>query len=476
MKRPVARAPLFLRRIIVPLVLTVMTGAAVLAIRQLGLSPLRDATHDWGDFAIGLAVLLLATRVVNYLSFDVAFRLRRHTEAPSLLREMAAILVFSLGLALLLRSLLAVHLTAVLATSALITAVIGLALQDTLGNLFAGMALHLEKSFQVGDMVRVGEVVGYVEKLSWRAIRVRTLLDTIILLPNSAAARDRLEVFPRSTPAPIGYSIKIGLDYGTPPAKAIAALKSTAATVTGVARVPPPRVYVVNFADYSIVYELRVWLDDYSMFQAIESAIRERLWYTFRREGITIPYPIAIRYQYARMWEDAPPAPAPPILDRVDLFMPLTPAERETLRSRLVHAVFAPGEPVVEQGALADSLYVVESGELAVLVGDRDGDAMEVGTLAEGDAFGEMALLTGAPRTATVKARTEASLYRIDKDALAPILKENPRLAVEMSKLVVGRREINEAMLASAARADETAGGDSVLSRIARYFGLEGSL
>jgi len=104
MRKPVTRAPLFLRRIIVPLVLTVVTGAVVVAIRQLGLSPLRDATHDWGDFAIGLAVLLLATRVVNYLSFDVAFRLRRHTEAPSLLREMAAILVFSLGFALLLRS------------------------------------------------------------------------------------------------------------------------------------------------------------------------------------------------------------------------------------------------------------------------------------------------------------------------------------------------------------------------------------
>jgi CRP-like cAMP-binding protein len=87
-----------------------------------------------------------------------------------------------------------------------------------------------------------------------------------------------------------------------------------------------------------------------------------------------------------------------------------------------------------------------------------------------------MALLTGAPRTATVKARTAASLYRIDRDALAPILKGNPKLAIEMSKLIGDRREINEAMLASAARADETAGGGSVLDRIARYFGLEGSL
>ena len=476
MKKRAARAPLFLRRIIGPLVLAILVGATVLFVRSLRMSTLRDATHDWGAFAIGVALLLLFTRIVNYLFFDVVFRLRRHTEAPSLLREMVAILVFSIGFAMLMRSLLAVHLTAVLATSALITAVIGLALQDTLGNLFAGMALHLEKSLQVGDMVRVGDYVGFVEKLSWRALRVRTLLDTIVLLPNSAAARDRLEVFPRSTPAPIGYSIKIGLDYGTPPAKAIAALKATAATVIGVARVPPPRVYIINFSDYSIIYELRVWLDDYSMFLPVESAIRERLWYTFRREGITIPYPIAMRYQYVRNWEDAPAVAAPPILDRVELFTPLTAAEREALRARLVHVVFAPGEPVVEQGARADSLYVVDSGELAVLVGDREGPAVEVGTLSEGDAFGEMALLTGAPRTATVKAKSEASLYRIDKDALAPILKQNPKLAVEISKLVAGRQEVNEAMLASATRADETAGGASVLSRIARYFGLEDTL
>ena len=475
MKKRITRAPLFLRRIIGPLLLAIVVAAVVLSVREMHMSNLKDATHDWGSFAIGVAVLLLLTRIVNYLFFDVVFRLRRRTEAPSLLREMVAILVFSIGFALLLRSLLAVHLTAVLATSALITAVIGLALQDTLGNLFAGMALHLEKSLQVGDMVRVGEYVGFVEKLSWRAVRVRTLLDTIVLLPNGAAARERLEVFPRSAPAPIAYAIRIGLEYGTPPTKAIDVIKATAAAVPGVARVPPPRVYVVNFADFSIVYELRVWLDDYSMFQPIESAIRERLWYALRREGIGIPYPTSVRYQHVRPWTEPPVPVPPPILDRVDLLTPLTPEEREVLRSHLVHSAFAPGEPVVEQGALADSLYVVESGTLGVYLED-DGSAIEVGELAAGDAFGEMALLTGAPRTATVKAKTAASLYRIDKDAFAPILKENPKLAVEMSKLVAGRREINEAMLASASRAEETAGGDSLLSRIARYFGIEGSV
>jgi CRP-like cAMP-binding protein len=387
---------------------------------------------------------------------------------------MVAILVFSIGFALLLRGLLSVHLTAVLATSALITAVIGLALQDTLGNLFARMALHLEKSLQVGDMVRVGDEVGFVEVLSWRAIRVRTLLDSIVLLPNSAAARERLEVFPRSSGAPIAYAMRIGLEYQTPPTKAMAVIRATAIGVPGVAAVPPPRVYVVNFADFSIVYELRVWLDDYSMFLPVETAVRERLWFALKRAGIAIPYPTSVRFQHVRPWQEPPVPEAPPILDRVELFTPLTGDERQALRSHLVHFGFGPGEPVVEEGDLADSLFVVESGELSVLVRHGDGPIVEVGTLGPGDAFGEMALLTGEPRAATVKAKTAASLYGIGKEALAPILKGNPGLAVEMSRLVEGRRVINEAMLATSARAGEPAAEESVLAKVARYFGLEG--
>lgn len=470
-----ARAPLFIRRIIGPVILAGLVAFAVAAIRDLHFSNLEDATHDWGDFAIGLAVVLVITRLVNYLAFDVAFRLRRRTEAPSLLREMVAIIVFSIGTAVLMRWLLAVHLTAVLATSALITAVVGLALQDTLGNLFAGMALHLEKSLQVGDMVRAGDAIGYVEKLSWRAIRVRTLLDTIVLLPNGAAARERLEVFPRSLPAPVAHAIRIGLEYDASPTKVIRVIRDCAGAVPGVAAVPPPRVYVVNFADFSIVYELRVWLEDYSLFLPIETAIRERLWFALRREGIGIPYPTSVRYQHVRPWTDAPLPEPPPILDRIDLFSPLTPGERAAIRHRLVHVAFGPGEPVVEQGDVADSLFVVDSGELSVQVGAGPA-AVEVGTLSSGDAFGEMALLTGEPRTATVKARTAASLYRIDKEALAPILKGNPNLAVEMSRLVAGRREINAAMLAGAPRAAESPAAESVLSKIARYFGLEGAM
>jgi len=251
-------------------------------------------------------------------------------------------------------------------------------------------------------------------------------------------------------------------------------IRETAIGVPGVAAVRPPRVYVVNFADFSIVYELRVWLEDYSMFIPVETAIRERLWFALKRAGIAIPYPTSVRFQHVRPWQEPPPIEPPPILDRVELFSPLTNDEREVLRSHLVHVAFGPGEPVVEEGDVADSLFVVESGELSVLLLHPDGALVEVGNLGPGDAFGEMALLTGEPRAATVKAKTTASLYRIGKDALAPVLKGNPTLAVDMSRLVEGRRVINEAMRAISPKGGTPAVADSVLAKVARYFGLEG--
>ncbi len=170
MKHHPPKTPLIIRRLIGPLLLLILAAGLVFVLKGFAHESLRDAEHDYGSFVIGLAILYFAVRLINYFVFDLVFRLRRGAEAPALLREIAALLIFGVGLALLLRFLLAVHLTAVLATSALITAVVGFALQDTLGNLFSGLSLHLEKSLEVGDLVRIGETIGLVEALSWRAI------------------------------------------------------------------------------------------------------------------------------------------------------------------------------------------------------------------------------------------------------------------------------------------------------------------
>jgi small-conductance mechanosensitive channel/CRP-like cAMP-binding protein len=465
---------LWLRRTIGPLLFLLLVAAGVLGARAFGRG-LALPGRDYGLFLLGLAALFVFVRLANYVAFDVLFRLRRGAEAPKLLREIAALAVFLAGLAVLLHGVLSVRLTGVLATSALITAVVGLALQDTLGNLFAGLALHLERSLQVGDMVRVGEILGTVEELSWRAVKVRTLLDSRLLVPNNVAAREKLEVFPRSA-RPIGQSFRILLDSNVSPQRVMELLERTVGTVRGVVAQPPPVVYLHSFGEYAVQYEVRYWLEDYSRFLQIDSDVHERTWYALAREGLSIPLPVSIRYQYTRSWETEAPAASSgaAILDNVEILAPLSPVEREKLRGRMKHVVFAPGENVFHEGSQAHSLYVVERGELAVFAAGPEGGEVEVGTLAAGDAFGEMALLTGEPRSATVRARSEAALFRIDKDAFAEVLSANPRLMGEIGRLMEDRRERRDDALGRARerQAAQTPAG-SLLFRIARYFGID---
>ena len=178
-----------------------------------------------------------SSRLLDFVLFDVGFRLRRGTPAPELLRQLVSLLVFGLLLGILFKIELSVSLPALLTTSAIITAVLGLALQETLGNLFSGIALAMERTVQVGDMVRAGETIGLVEQLSWRAIKVRTMEGNALLIPNTVASRDRLEVFRRGS-VPMARTMKVGLEYDLPPAPARAALEAAAADVRGVASHP----------------------------------------------------------------------------------------------------------------------------------------------------------------------------------------------------------------------------------------------
>jgi small-conductance mechanosensitive channel/CRP-like cAMP-binding protein len=465
------------RRLAPPLIAIAVAEGLVWAGRALGVDLQPGSGRDYGAFLLGLAVLWLVVRVIDVALFEFVFRLRRGAEAPTLLREITLLALFFVGMVFLSSATLSVHLTAVLATSAVVTAVVGLALQDNLGNLFAGLALHLEKSIQVGDAIRIGDTIGVVAKLSWRALSVRTLLGSTIVVPNGAAARERIEVFSRG-PGPSGRTISVGLEYDVPPENALSVLRRCAAGIPGVAQEPPPAAYVRDFGEYAVQYEVRYWLDDYANYPAVESRIRETIWYRLRREGLRIPYPIGVRYQYNRDWpgEPLPDPPEPGLFDSVAIFAPLGPTERRLLLDRAARVAYARGENVVAEGDPGASLFVIERGSLAALVRDVSGREMIVGALGPGEAFGEMALLTGERRTATVRANSEAVLYRIDKEDVAPLLAANPALVGEISRVVEERRketlEAHDRARVDAGRRS-AAGAESVLSRIVRFFGLE---
>ncbi|HEY6052175.1 MAG TPA: mechanosensitive ion channel domain-containing protein, partial [Thermoanaerobaculia bacterium] len=199
MSPPAPALPSFVRRLAGPVLLFFGVLLAVFALRSLGLRALQPGDErNLGALSIGIAAAIVLTRLIDYGIFDVGFHVRKRPAAPALLRQLVSIVVFLAVAAAVVKSILPeVHLGALFTTSAILTAIVGLALQDTLGNLFAGVALHLERTMGVGDMIRYGETFGTVEQLSWREIRLRTTEGNLLLIPNSLAGRERLEVFAR---------------------------------------------------------------------------------------------------------------------------------------------------------------------------------------------------------------------------------------------------------------------------------------
>jgi small-conductance mechanosensitive channel/CRP-like cAMP-binding protein len=468
------------RRMVPALLLLAVAAGAVAILHRLGLT-LTEArgAKDWGAFVIGLAGALVVTRLVDFALFDVAYRLRRDSAAPELLRQLVSLLVFGLLLGVLCKVVLSFSLPALLTTSAIITAVLGLALQETLGNLFAGVGLAMERTVQVGDMVRTGETIGLVEQLSWRAIKLRTMEGNSLLIPNSIASRDRLEVFRRGS-VPMARTLRVGLEYDAPPARARVALEAAVRDVPGVAAVPPPICYLHTFRDFAVEYELRYWLDDYARFLEVDGRVRERVWYRLAREGLPIAYPLIRQHQF-RFDTPAPADQRPRILSAIDhnaFFAPRSSDERRRLAAGARLRRFAEGEVVVREGDTTSSMFLIAEGRAAVSVHSAapgGGVASRgVAVLSPGAAFGEISLLTGEPRLATVRALTEATLVEIDKATLAPILEANPSLVQKIGAIVTARRrEADDRRSAPEASAAPEA--DSLGGRIARFFGLKGA-
>lgn len=404
---------------------------------------------------------LFAVRAIDLLAFDV-FRSRRTVSAPLLLREVVSIVLYALAFGSAMSYIFNRSVTGFLATGTVVAAVLGLALQETLGNLFAGIALHLEDSFSPGDVVKSGEYFGIVEAVRWRGTRLRTFNNNLVIVPNSMLARERLEVYPRNNFN--ARVLQLSIDYHAAPATVIAVLTQAASHVDGVVQEMPCLARLAAFGDSSITYEIKYFTADYSARDRIDAEIRKAAWYALRRNNIPLGVPIRAMHQYEAPSQRLHPEPAE-ILRRVagiDILSPIAPEVQRTIADAARVHLYSKGETIIRHDAEGDSMFIVHDGSVSVRV-----DTSEVARLEAGDFFGEMALLTGERRTADVIALTDVVAVEIAKDALQPVLLDLPELAAAISAKVMERRDTLDAR--RFAPSDEA---ESILSRIKAYFGL----
>jgi small-conductance mechanosensitive channel/CRP-like cAMP-binding protein len=421
---------------------------------------------------VSFAVLAyLAVRALNALIFGLIFRFRRGFEAPTLVRNIFSIIAFT-ALFFLIFTLIFpdANLGAVFTTSAIFGVILGLALQDTLGNFFAGISLQADRPFQVGDVITVGAQrhTGVVEEITWRAVKIRTFQNHIVLISNSTAAKEPIEVCPRENlNARIVFFNTL---YSDSPAKTIHVVREAVREADNVSQKISPIVRIRDLGDSAVEYEVKYWLNDYAKYNDTDALVRQRIWYAFRRAGLSFAFPTRTLLVERR---SQPTGDGGAIVERlaaVDIFAPLSAEETAMLAQAATSHVFAPGETVIRAGDPGSSMFVVHNGRVSVQLSEG-GRARTVATLSEGAFFGEMALFTGEPRTASIVAIEETEVLEIGHAAMKQVFDTNPDLVESLSYIIAERRQgLAASEDLSSADEDQSAG---LLQSIKRFFGLK---
>ena len=431
------------------------------------------AAYEWArtlvSVALWISAAFVAVRALNELVFLI-FRKRKGYEAPSLMRDIFSLAAYVTAVAIILKLHFAnLSFGALLSGSALLGVILGLALQDTLGNLFAGISLQADKPFQVGDVIAVGSATGVVESVTWRAVKIKTFQNHIILLGNSQIAKEHIEVCPRGNAN--ARIVFFNAVYTDSPTKVIHVVREAVRDCENVLRYMTPVVRIRGMGADGVDYEVKYWLSDYARYNDTDALVRQRIWYAFRRNGLTFAYPTRTVYlQRAAASESVGYETMTERLSAIDIFSPLTDDELKALAENSTGHVYAPGELIIRAGDQGASMFVIHRGSVDVKI-DNNGEVRTINTLREGDFFGEMALFTGEPRTANVLAAEETEVLEIGKRAMQDLFENNADLAESLSHTINERRAMLAARtLAPASEEDSPAG---LLFKIKRFFRLD---
>lgn len=434
--------------------------------------------------ALGLLFLLLAlSRLLSLALVEWLMVARLRRNPPKILRDIFEGVLFIAAVLVTLRQA-GMDPTSLLTTSALLTAVIGLSMQDTLGNLFAGLSLQIEQPFEIGDWIQydpTSKHTGEVVEISWRATKVRTQDMIDVVIPNGQLAKSAIANYSKPTSL-ARRSVYVTVPHEVPTHRVHKAVLEALESVDGVVREPQPTIVTWAFHPHGVEFWLRFFITRFEHRDGIDGRVRDRVWYALARAGI----PLASSAHRVALTHDTPEAQQRAAdlalserlhaLRGIELFRDLPDAALVTLARGGRTALYQRDEVVVRQGARDDELFLCVQGSLAVThVASGASAAKEIARFGPGGVFGELSLMTGAPRTATVSAIEPCELLVIGKAPVAQVLASEPALAERLSARLAERQAAlgalaSEEPVEGRVTLEERRG--QLLSRIRDFFSL----
>ena len=381
--------------------------------------------------------------VINGLLFDGAKSGSWQANVPRLFRDLSRVFLIFCGIAIVLSVVWGTDLGGVFAALGVGSIVIGLALQDTLGNLFSGVALLFERPFTEGDWIEVDSIKGKVIEINWRSVHILTRELEMLIIPNAVLAGATIRNYRRPQKLHV-EPVDVGFSYDDPPNKVKRVMKETALATKGVLDKPEPVIQTISYDDSSIGYRVRLFLADYDKVPIIRDEFMTRVWYAAERNGLNIPFPIRTLYHN-------PPTKINSVaiiegyLEHLYSFPTFASADREILADLARNAeerAFGVGEKAIAQGHTTEGLYVVISGKAAVsFKSETSLREIEVAQLVEGDFFGESALSGKNISPVTITALSDLKVLILPLENVQVALEQCTRLRQEIGIVMETRRK-----------------------------------
>jgi len=419
--------------------------AVWVTLRALRTAPVYETFFPWVAFVTFVVTVDLGYRLIKRLVLaqlrDEAGRLL----VPKLMRDLIGWVLMVVAVVWAGWSIVGIDPQKFLLPTTVISAVLGFAFQDVLKNVFAGLALQTEAPFETGDWLLVDGQPQQVIEMTWRSTHLRDNLGHDFREPNANLVNARIENL-GSGEVEMAFEVEVGVVYGAPPRQVKDALEAAARSCPWVVGTPAPIGLLLAFGDSGVIYRLRYWSRDVRRVARLHDQVATRVWYELKRRHFVIPFPIrTVEFkkvdEIAHELSDSHAARALELFGEVD-FLAALPAEAlQRMSGAATHHHFDAGEQLVAEDDEGGSLFVLSRGRVKVAKSGREigASSVELATLEAGQFFGEMSLLTGAPRSATVTAVDAVEAFELDRAALAPILQADPTLAEPLAR-VLGER------------------------------------
>jgi small-conductance mechanosensitive channel/CRP-like cAMP-binding protein len=435
--------------------------------------------QPWIAFIAYLAMAFVILKALDLAFIEDYLVEKQEKYIPRILRVIILLSGLALTGLILLRIVLNVDPLALIALPTVATAVVGFALKDAIARLVSG--INLGRLIHIGDWVTLMDKEGVVTDIAIGYITIRTRAYDYVMLPNNIISDSKIINHSRPESLCARY-ILVEANYAHPPMQVKQILMQAASAVPGVVADPTPISFIKEFKESGIEYKLKFYLTDYAHLDRIEGEVMAYVWYAFQRNGIEIPYPQRVVHM-----TQAPDLTALRTIELahieegfrdIDFLALLDAPSLHSLAEQAQKRVYLPGELVVREGEPGEELFVVMEGEADVLIKTGE-QSTHVATIKKGQFFGEMSLLTGAPRSATVQANSQLTVAVVGKNAMSQVISRNLSLADQFGTILAARQSNLAATRATADRAAKlrSDAGDekSLTTRILKFFRLSGS-